>query len=188
MLENEKELVIKSKNGDSQAFGLLYDHYVRRIYNFIFYKTYQKETAEDLTSQTFFKALNSIASVDSQRSFSSWLYKIAQNTVIDHYRRDRHHADIDDIWDISDDSPESDFVKGLDTDRDFAKVKKYLSKLPQLERDIIMMRVWEEMPYKEIAEVVGKSEVNCKVIYSRSIKKLRDMVPLSVLLLLLLKG
>lgn len=184
MLENEKELVVKSRNGDSQAFGVLYDHYVRRIYNFIFYKTYHKETAEDLSSQTFFKALNSIASVDPERSFSSWIYKIAQNTVIDHYRKDRNHADIDDIWDISDDT---DILSDLDVDRNFKNAQKYLKELPQLERDIIMMRVWQEMPYKEIAEIVGKSEANCKMIYSRAIKKLRDVVPLAVLVLLMLK-
>lgn len=184
MLENEKELVIKSRDGDSQAFGVLYDHYIRRIYNFVFYKTYHKETAEDLTSQTFFKALNNIKSVDPDKSFSSWLYKIAQNTVIDHYRRDRNHSDIDDIWDISD---ETDIVGDLDTDRNFKNAQKYLKKLPQIERDIIMMRVWQEMPYKEIAEVVGKSEANCKMIYSRAIKKLRDVVPLAVFILFMLK-
>lgn len=179
MIPNEREFVVNSKNGDNQAFGVLYDHYIRRIYNFIFYKTYHKETAEDLTSQTFFKALKNIQSVDPEKSFSSWLYKIAQNVVIDHYRKDRKMEDVDDMWDLSD---ETDFLTELDTDRNFKKVKKYLDKLPSVERDIIILRVWQDMPYKEIAEIVGKSEANCKMMYSRSIKKLRDLaLPLGIL-------
>lgn len=178
IVENEKELVLKSKQGDNLAFGMLYDRYIKRIYNFVFYKTYNKEIAEDITSQTFFKALNNIQSVDPERSFSSWLYKIAQNTVIDHYRKDRPTQDIDDVWDISD---ETDFVHDIETDLQFKKVKKHLDQLSLVERDIIIMRVWQDMSYKEIAEVVGKTEANCKMIYSRSIKKLREMMPVTAL-------
>ncbi len=183
MLENEKELISKSKEGDNQAFGALYDHYVRRIYNYIFYKTFQKEVAEDLTSQTFYKALKNIQSVDTGRPFGGWLYTIAGNSVIDHYRRDRHHSNVDDIWDLTDDT---DILKDTETGLQYKRIKPYLDKLATLERDIILMRVWQEMSYKEIAEVIGKSEASCKMTYSRAIKKLRDAVPQALLGLLLL--
>ncbi len=70
-----------------------------------------------------------------------------------------------------------------ETASEFEKVKVHLKKLSSLERDIIVMRVWQDMSYKEIAEIVGKSEANSKMIYSRSIKKLRDMIPLILLAL-----
>ncbi len=182
MLENEKELIIQSQKGNPEAFGKLYDHYIRTIYKFIYYKTFHKETAEDLTSLTFFKALKNISSVDSEKSFRSWLYKIAQNTVLDHYRTQRSMSDIDDFWDLSDDT---DIVGSVD-DADAVKtLKKHLNELPQADRDIIIMRVWQELSYKEIAEILGKTEAGCKMAYSRSIKKLRTLLPVILFLFLI---
>lgn len=173
LMDNEKDLVIKSRNGDRQAFGQLYDRYIQRIYNFIFYKTFQKELAEDLASQTFFKVLNNIQTVDPEQSFVSWLYRIAQNTVIDHFRSTKPMADIDDVWDVSDDT---DIVRDLHQTEDAQQLQHHLKKLSKVERDIIIMRVWQELPYKEIAEIIGKTETNCKVIYSRSVQKLRELM------------
>ncbi len=189
MLKNEVELVQRSKKGDSTAFGILYDHYIRYIYNFVFFKTHNKETAEDLTSQTFFKAFNSISSVDPSKSFISWLYKIAQNIVIDHYRKSSRENSkrqiMDDEWDAPDTS--IDIVGDLDISRDIERMKKYLSQLSSQERDIIIMRVWQDLSYKEIADIYGKTESSCKMMYSRSLKKLRDLIPLAVFLLLVAK-
>ena len=183
MLYNERDAIRACQSGDTKAFGLIYDRHVRTIYNFIYYKVFDKEHAEDLTSQTFFKALKNVSSIDPERPVISWLYKIAQNCVLDHYRSARHTEDIDDFWDIHDEN--EDVVGALDTEVDMKRVKKYLKELSSLERDIILMRVWQEMPYQAIAEVVGKSEANCKMIYSRSMKKLKAMIPLALLLLLI---
>jgi RNA polymerase sigma-70 factor (ECF subfamily) len=186
MLPNESELVSRSKAGDSAAFGVLYDGYIKHIYNFIFFKTHHKETAEDLTSRTFFKALKSIQSADPSKSFLSWLYKIAQNTVIDHYRRwsknEAKRQNIDDAWDISD---TTDIVADVDTSQEVEKIKKLLAGFTSLERDIVIMRIWQDLSYKEISVILGKSEASCKMTYSRTIKKLKDLVPVSLLLILL---
>lgn len=170
---NEKELIERSQQGDSEAFGLIYDRHVRTIYDFIYYKTRHKETAEDLASQTFFKALKNISSVDSDRAILSWLYKIAHNSVLDHYRTTRHQDDIDDCYDLSDDT---DTISDLDDAEDVKRVKQYLHTLTPLERDIVIMRVWQELSYKEISEMVGKTEANCKMIFSRTLKKLRNTI------------
>ncbi len=188
-LANESELVQRSKDGDSAAFGMIYDQYIRYIYNFVFFKTHNKEIAEDLTSQTFFKALNSMSSVDPSKSFLSWLYKIAQYIVIDHYRKSSRENNsrqiMDDEWDAPDTS--IDIVGDLDTARDIERMKKYLKKLSSEERDIIIMRIWQDLSYQEIALIVGKTESSCKMMYSRSLKKMRDLLPLAVFLLLVAK-
>jgi RNA polymerase sigma-70 factor (ECF subfamily) len=181
---NEKAVIERCHSGDTQAFGLLYDRHVKTIYNFIYYKTFHKETAEDLTSETFFKALKNIQSVDSNRSFISWLYKVAQNTVLDHFRTRRKSEDIDDFWDIKD---ETDIAAEAHIAGNIEELKKHLKTLPTHERDLILMRVWQDMSYKEIAEVLGKSEASCKMMYSRTIAKLRDMMPLAIFLLLVTK-
>jgi RNA polymerase sigma-70 factor (ECF subfamily) len=179
---NEREAILACQGGNTQAFGLIYDKHVKTIYNFIYYKVFDKESAEDLTSQTFFKALKNMSSVDPDRPILSWLYKIAHNSILDHYRAQRHNEDIDDFWDLKDE--DVDVVGELDTHVDAQRVKKYLKELSSTERDIIFMRVWQEMPYQQIAEIIGKSEANCKMIYSRAIKKLKTMVPLALFLLL----
>jgi RNA polymerase sigma-70 factor (ECF subfamily) len=183
MLNNEKDLIRKCQNGETAAFGTLYDHYIRLIYNFIFYKTFHKETAEDLTSETFFKALRNIQSVDLEKSFGSWLYKIAQNTVLDHYRARRNHEDIDDFWDISD---TTDIALEVDTSISVDALKKELKNLSSTDRDIIIMRIWQDLSYKEIADIVGKSEASCKMTYSRALAKLRSTMPLAVFLAFIL--
>jgi RNA polymerase sigma-70 factor (ECF subfamily) len=184
MSYNEREQILQCQSGNTEAFGPIYDRHVRTIYNFIYYKVFDKETAEDLTSQTFFKALKNVSSVDPERPILSWLYKIAHNSVLDHYRSSRTTEDIDDFWDLHDE--DVDVVGNLDTEVDIRRVKKYLKELSSIERDIIFMRVWQELPYQAIAEIVGKSEANCKMIYSRSLKKLKSMVPLALLLLFIL--
>lgn len=171
---NEEDLIRAAQSGNNEAFGYLYDRHIRVIYDFVYYRTRHKETAEDLTSQTFFKALRSIQSVDPSKPFISWLYKIAHNTVLDHYRTRKFTEDIDEVFDLSDGT---DVVQSLDTVRETEKVQKYLASLSPVERDVVILRVWQEMPYKEIAAMIGKTEASCKMIYSRSIKKLRELLP-----------
>ena len=156
--------------GETARFGGLYDAYVRPIYDFLYYKTHHKETAEDLTAETFFKALNNIQQFDTSRSFRSWLYAIAHNAVRDHYRAARPTADIEDVWDLAEDDT---MVRDAETRRTLAEVQKHLSALSPIQRDILILRLWQDLSYKEIAEIVGKSEANSKMIYSRAIAALR---------------
>jgi RNA polymerase sigma-70 factor, ECF subfamily len=183
---DEQELIDKCQSGNTEAFGVLYDRHIRTIYNFIFYKTFDKEVSEDLTSQTFFKALKNINSLHKGKPILPWLYTIARNTVIDHFRARKQTEAIDDGGDIADDSSrgaEEDFH----VSEQVRELKKHLAALSELERDIVIMRVWQELPYKEIAEVVGKSEGNCKVIYSRTLEKLRALMPMTMALLFIMK-
>lgn len=181
----ERDIIIDCQKGDTERFAEIYDLYIRKIYKFIYYKTLHKETAEDLTSETFLKSMKNIKKFDVSRQFSSWLYKIAQNTVIDYYRTSKKTENIDDVWDIKD---EEDFIEKLDNKLSFKKIKKHLSGLPSMQRDIIIMRVWQDMTYKEISEIIGKTEENCKVIFSRTIAKLRQSIPLTTLILLVISA
>jgi len=169
---------------NTENFTQLYDKYVKKIFNFIYYKTHHKETAEDLTSETFIKALTNISGFDENKgAFSTWLYKIARNTVIDFYRTKKNNLNIDDIWDLAN---EEDIICDLDTKQKLTEVKKYLKTLKSEQREIVILRVWEGMSYKEISEAVGKSEASCKMAFSRTIQQLRREMPLSAFLALLL--
>lgn len=177
-------LAAESKAGNKEAFGMLYEHFIRPIYNFIYYKTHHKETAEDLASKTFIKAYQSLHMFNDDRGpFSAWLYQIARNLVIDHYRAQKPLLNVEDVWDLS---SSEDIESDTDTKLKLEKIKVYLQDLSSEQRDIVIMRIWQEMSYSEIATALGKSEASCKMSFSRSMRKLREIIPEEILIMLLL--
>jgi RNA polymerase sigma-70 factor (ECF subfamily) len=179
-------LIEQAQAGQSVAFTALYQRYVDKIYKFVFYKTMHKETAEDLTSKVFFKVLKKINTYkEGSASFQTWLYTVARNTVIDHYRSQKKDYNIDDIWDLSN---KEDIAENVEVNIQIEKVKEYLKDLKTDQREIIMLRLWQGLSYKEIAEVIGKNEANCKVIYSRTVKKMRENLIIVFILGLLINN
>ncbi len=186
-MEDDVLYVNRCKAGDTEAFGVLYDRYIDKIYRFVFYKTFVKEVAEDITSDVFHKALQKINSYEADRGvFSAWIYRIARNNVIDYYRSQKGDVPLEDVFDVGFDerTPESlDAIAALD------KVNVYLETLSSKQREIITLRVWEELPYLEIAEIVGGTEDSVKMAFSRSIRELREKCgPISPLLLFVAVG
>jgi RNA polymerase sigma-70 factor (ECF subfamily) len=181
--DREKELIGLCRNGDTQAFAEIYDAYARPIFDFIFYKVHHRQTAEDLTSETFLRAVGHLDRLDPAKGrISSWLYRIARNAVTDHYRTRRPLVSADDAWDLAaDDRPDVDAEVSLC----LAAVREHLKRLKPEQRDVVIMRVWQQMSYAEIAGVVGKSEASCKMIFSRSMKFLRKNMPFAALIIFL---
>ena len=181
---DESGLVSSCQAGRLEDFDPLYRHYVKPIYGFILRRTLVREIAEDLTSTTFLKALENIGAFSPKRgAFAAWLYGIARNSVTDHYRSRREYANIEDVWDLAgDDDVPADASNALEIRR----IREALSTLDRTKRDIVLMRVWDGLSYKEIAAITGKSEGNCKVIVSRTLGDLRSKLPLALFLLLLL--
>jgi len=171
MLASELELIKRCQRGDIEAFGDIYEMYVNKIYDFIYFRTSHKETAEDLTSLVFMKALEKIKDFNIELGyFSAWIYKIARNSIIDHYRTKKVNSNIDDHLDIK---SSTDLEYEIEIKCSIEKVKKYINKLNKEQRDIIIMRIWDGLSYDEIAKIIGKSEANCKVIVSRSLALIR---------------
>lgn len=181
-MENDHAQLAKEvQAGDMLAFGKLYDAHIDQVYRFVWYKVQHKELAEDLTSKAFMKALEKIRTFDADKaSFKTWVLTIARNTVIDHWRTVRETKDIEDAWDLS---------SGSDTERDaearmqLEQVRAHLAELTADQRDIVVLRVWEGLSFKEIAETVGKSEAACKMACSRGLSRLRELMPLALYLL-----
>ena len=172
-MENTESTIITAiKHGELDQFGRLYDLYIKKIYDFIYYKTLHKEITEDLTSQTFFKALKNINNFDDKiGSFSSWLYRIARNTVIDYYRTKKTDKNIDDVWDLA---SKQDTEAEIDVSQKLEQVKQYLQKLNTTQREIVIMRLWDGLSYQEIAEITSKTITSCKMTFSRVMTKLRQ--------------
>ena len=165
---------------DEREFGRLYETYADKIYSFIYYRTSHRETAEDLTSRTFIKAIEKINSFDQNKGqFSTWLYTIARNTVIDFYRTEKSTGDIFEMLDLA---GTDNIERSVGSKLEIEKVEKYLRTLEPSQREIIVMRVWDDLSYREIAAVLGKTEGACKVMFSRTIAKLNSSLALLILL------
>jgi len=184
-IQQEKILIERSQSGNAEAFGSLYDLYIDEIYRYIVYRVRHKETAEDITSKVFLKVLEAIQKVDSSRPFGAWMYRVARNAVIDHFRSNKQHEDVDEMHDLS--SKEESAEEKTNSLLDSERVQSLLKKLTPIQQEVIELRVWQELSYKEIAEIVGKSEDNCKMIFSRAMVSLRKLMPAIVSLIFLIR-
>ena len=183
MTTDESSAIAACKAGDLSAFDALYTAHIDAIYRYLYRRTLHRMTAEDLASTTFLKALEKIDAFDPAKGrFGGWVMTIAKNVLTDHFRALKPQTDIDDVWDLRSDD---DVAGNLDDKEAHAELRAALAKLPKDKREIVLLRVWEDLSYAEIAALTGKTEGNAKVIFSRAMKDLRELIPLSALLLLL---
>jgi RNA polymerase sigma-70 factor (ECF subfamily) len=176
MLDGERAIIGRAVKGEASAFGLLYDHYQPKIYRFVLVKTSRREEAEDLTHQVFMNAWQSIRAYrDEGFPFSSWLYRIARNQVIDYYRTAKRTLPIEDV------NPEyfaedEEHTALVEHRLDIARVMKALRKLNGDYQDVIMMRFVDDLSPKEVGAIMKKSEGAVKVIQHRALRQLKTLL------------
>jgi RNA polymerase sigma-70 factor (ECF subfamily) len=176
MLDSETKLIKEAVRGKSSAFGSLYDYYQPMIYRFVFVKVGRREDAEDITHQVFLSAWQNIEGYTHRgHPFSSWLYQIARNQIVDHYRAKRNETSLEKM------DPEY-FVApatahfDLSTKMEIEKVRVAIAELKPDYQDIIILRFVEDLPLKEVADVVEKSEGAVKLMQHRAIKELQRIL------------
>ncbi len=180
-LHAEQLLIERSVRGESSAFGQLYDRYLPKIYRFIFFKVGHREEAEDLTHQVFLSAWENISSFRQQGlPLSSWLYKIARNRVIDHYRTKRTHVPLETDGDFEhipeDISRLAEGMDDLEKKLLLERIYTSLHKLTDEQQEIIVLRFIEELSNKEIARALEKNEVAIRVLQHRALKNLKKII------------
>jgi len=177
MLDGEEKLIKSAVGGDSSAFGVLYDHYQPMIYRFVLVKVGCREEAEDLTHQVFLSAWQNIRKYKNLgHPFSSWLYQIARNQVVDYYRSKKK--------DISLDGGDAElFISSAVTDPIDISVKLAVEKVFTAMRtlspeyvDVIMLRFVEDISLRDTAKALKKTEGAVKLMQHRAIKELRKIL------------
>lgn len=147
----------------------MYDQYADDIYRFVLVHVRDVQVAEDLTADTFLKAWKNIHRFDFKHS-RAWLYKIAQNTMTDYWRR-RKPLPLDETVEIADDKP--DHSETMDTMFDKARVHKALASLPQETKSVIILRFMHGYSVRQTAEALSLTEANVRVIQYRGLKKMK---------------
>lgn len=171
------ELVAAAQGGDSEAFGQLYDRYVTTVYRFIYYRLGDRAQAEDLTSETFVRALRRLHSVSYQgRDLAAWFVTIARNLVLDHVKSARYRMEIttDELLDAgeSTDNPEAAVITSLTN----ARLVDAIRDLSAEQRECIVLRFFQGFSVAETAEVMDKNEGAVKAMQHRAVRRLHGIL------------
>jgi RNA polymerase sigma-70 factor (ECF subfamily) len=171
---DEFTLVEKAKT-DSEAFGLLYERYVEKIYSYVYYRTGNQHDAEDLTAKVFFQALRHIPRyVQRGAPFSSWLYRIAHNLVAN-WHRDRGRRQVislDQLAFVAKQGEDGPFEHAAAGEQREA-VLEAIRRLPADRQHLLILKFVERLPNSEIGEIMGRSEGAIKSLYHRTLVALR---------------
>lgn len=168
-------LVIKSQKGDSEAFGELYDIFVTPIYRYIFFKV-KKTEVEDLTEILFLKVWENINKYKKQKnkSFKAWIFRIAHNLVVDHYKMNREHVSLDPR--ISDTKRDHNPLETADEVLNKENLKLAIGKLKKNYQQVILLKFINELKNDEICKIMKKSEGSVRILQFRALKALRQIM------------
>ena len=176
--EEVEDLVRRAQQGHSKAFAGLYEAYYDKIYRYVMFKTGDTLEAEDLTEEVFLRMLESIGSFKWQGyPFTSWLFRIAHNLVIDYYRKAgrQKKTSLDDAMRVVG-SDGVDVDRKLDIELSIKEVKDAMGGLTQLQQEVLSLRFAGGLSVAETAEAMGKKENAVKALQHAAIKKLRTLL------------
>ncbi len=171
-------LVELARGGDCDAFGMLYDHYQPSVYRFVYYRTRSSSLAEDITSETFLRALRSMGGFRWQgKDFGAWLMTIARNLCTDHFKAGRTRLELttEDMGahDDATEGPENEVLAGLTNE----VLLDGLRRLSDEQRDCLVMRFLQGLSIAETAAVLVRSEGAVKQLQLRGVRNLAKLIP-----------
>ncbi|WP_407639496.1 ECF subfamily RNA polymerase sigma factor, BldN family [Kitasatospora azatica] len=172
------ELVERAQAGESEAFGQLYDHYCDTVYRYIYYRVGSRATAEDLTSETFLRALRRISTFTWQgRDFGAWLVTIARNLVADHFKSSRFRLEVTtgEMLDSNEceRSPEDSVLESLSN----AALLDAVRRLNPQQQECVTLRFLQGLSVAETARIMGKNEGAIKTLQYRAVRTLARLLP-----------
>lgn len=184
-MDEDVKLMLALKAGDRKAFDSLLDKYEKQIINYIYRFTGSKEDAKDLAQDTFVKVYNAAANYNPSAKFTTWLYRIASNTSVDYLRRRKasgNPASLDEQFETEEGRFKEQFADGrmrdaLETAEKVekeAEIQKALLSLPENQRAAIVLKIYEEKSYVEIANIIGVSTGSVESLIFRARTALRD--------------
>jgi len=178
--ETDADLVVRARGGDFSAYEVLFERHRALVYRFVYQMCRRQDDSEDLTQEVFVRALRNLDRYRDQAKFTTWLLRIASNLVADRARSQNRRSVLE-IEQASDGlawmtrSKATDPVENLEHERLQEAVERALAQLKPQQREIIVMRDVQELPYQDIAEVLGCTVGGAKLRALRARKALRDL-------------
>lgn len=170
--EKVVDLIDDAVQGDEQASQKILNLYKGRIFSYVYRMVRNYHDAEDITFDTFIRCFKALNRFDQNKSFSTWLFTIAHNLVIDFYRKNKQEYEyFDERHSITD-----DFVQEYEKKKKLEKIEQALVKLPPLDREIVILFHKEEHSYQEISNILKIPVSTIKTRLHRARKKLRQIV------------
>jgi RNA polymerase sigma-70 factor (ECF subfamily) len=176
MLNDENSLVERAKT-DPAAFAILYECYVNKIYNYVYYRVGNQHDAEDLTARTFHRALDHIERYVNQGApFSAWLYRIAHNLVAN-WHRDQSRRKFIPLEEIKLSAQRRDGPDQVaEQEEEKAQLLDVIQRLPPARQQLLVLKFVDGLSNAEIGNVMGRSEGAIKSLYHRTLLSLREML------------
>ena len=173
-LPDERHLVEQAKAGDAEAFGQIYGACVDRVYRFIFFRVSDVPTAEDLTSQVFLKAWQNLGRYHPNGPILAWLYAIARNTVIDHYRTFKQTVSLDEAAPIAARDDKLDEV--VEFQFEMSSLQESMQYLTEEQQEVLILKFIAEFDTAQIAKKMGKSEGAIRALQMRALQALAKVM------------
>lgn len=175
--ELERETVDRARAGDQQALADLYDWYMPRVYRYAVARLGNIAEAEDLTEEVFLKMLGAIGNFRWKSApFSSWIFRIAHNQVVTHFRRSAQRAPA--TSDIPEDMVDGrhDLASAVEERMTLEEVRRATEELPEAQREVIALRFVVGLSIQETAEALGKREGNIKALQHKAVARLQRLL------------
>lgn len=172
-LQDEESIIRRAQQLDTEAFTQLYEAYFDKIYRYLAIRVRNEYEAEDMTQQVFMKVLHSISSYKRKGvPFSSWLYRIAHNLLVDYLRQQNKKATVD-IEGLQLPYTGDDPQNLMDQQVDIDELKKATKKLTPAQQEVLSLRFAGELSIAQCAEIMGKSEGAVKALQHSAVLALR---------------
>ncbi|MBU1179498.1 RNA polymerase sigma factor [Patescibacteria group bacterium] len=169
----EKYLLFRAKSfNDTEAYGQIYDRYVERIYRFIFFKVGSKADAEDITSEAFLKTWQYIKEGKPIKNLNAFLYAVARNLVVDHYRTQARKYDTEEgiVGDIRSDA---NIAGKMELKSDAEQILRAMRTLKDEYCEVIVLRFLDDLSIGDIAKIIDKTSNNTRVLVHRALGALK---------------
>jgi RNA polymerase sigma-70 factor, ECF subfamily len=173
MVTDDVPALVLAAQNDPTAFGRLYDRYVQPIYRYVYSRVGSAHEAEDITSQTFMAAYETLSRYRERGQFSSWLFRIAQSKMNDHFRRSRREVGLEAAGEILD---REDSLGVLIRAEELSRVRSIISHLNEEEQELIRLRYVADLSFIEIADLLGRREDAVKKSIYRLLARLKSQL------------
>ncbi len=168
------QLIGQAQQGNSEAFGRLYDNFAQRIFKYIRLKIQDRQEAEDILQEVFIKAYRGLNALSlANLNFAAWLYKVASNTINDHLRKKYRTPKIVAMDEDFDPPDHASVEQELVRQSDWETAQKAFTHLPPIYKQVLELRFLQDLSLSEVSKILNKSNVAVRLIQHRAIKKVK---------------